>query len=179
MEVFIGKYPDGDEKRDIRIKIHSYDVWSMDHTLAMIILPMLKKLKSTKTGSPIVADSDVPHMPRQGSSSNETMQYDLFESDEQDQLFWDQYHDRWEWVMGEMIWAFEQLLDDDNDDQFWITRPEIDPDDMFEDSADDPGLKVLKWQRRGVLDTEARARHHERIQNGLRLFGTYYQGLWD
>ena len=32
----------------------------MDHTLAMIIVPMLKQLKETKHGAPFVDDEDVP-----------------------------------------------------------------------------------------------------------------------
>ena len=177
MEVYIGQYPDDDQKREVRVRIHDYDVWSMDHTLALIILPMLKKLRKNKTGSPMVDDDDVPHLPRQGYTSNERQQLDLFDCDEQDQLFWDQYHDRWDWVMGEMIWAFEQILDDDNEAQFWVESPEI--DDIGNWDTDDQGHKILKWKKEGVLDREALARHQERIANGLRLFGKYYRGLWD
>ena len=180
MEVYIGPYPDDhDEDREVRIKIHDYDVWSMDHTVAMIVLPMLKKLRQNQHGSPHVKDQDVPHLPKYQRASNEDLQIDMFQSDEQDELFWQQIHDRWKWCLDEMIWAFEQLLDEDNEEQFWIVKPEIDFDDAFEDAGDGSGHKVLKWQRRGELDYEALHRHQERIQNGLRLFGTYFTGLWD
>jgi len=47
-------------KRRVKVHIDSYDVWSADHTLAMIIHPVLVKLKETKHGSPVVDDEDVP-----------------------------------------------------------------------------------------------------------------------
>jgi hypothetical protein len=47
-------------KRKIDIRIDTHDTWSMDHTLGLIILPMLKQLKETKHGSPFVDDVDVP-----------------------------------------------------------------------------------------------------------------------
>ena len=116
MKIEMGPYPDDDsvfEGRQISVHIDPYDTWSMDETLAHIILPMLKQLKETKHGSPIVDNEDVPHMPKQGTSRNESAQYDMFESEEQDQMFWEQYHVRWNWVMDEMIWAFEMILSEE------------------------------------------------------------------
>ena len=46
--------------RNIKIKIDYWDTWSMDHTLALIALPMLKQLKEKKHGSQIVDLEDVP-----------------------------------------------------------------------------------------------------------------------
>ena len=47
-------------KQKINVRIDKHDTWSMDHTLAHIILPMLKQLKETKHGAPNVDDEDVP-----------------------------------------------------------------------------------------------------------------------
>ena len=47
-------------KRKIEVRIDKYDTWNMDNTLAHIILPMLKQLKETKHGSPLVDDEDLP-----------------------------------------------------------------------------------------------------------------------
>ena len=46
--------PNYDERQTVgtQIVIHNYDTWNMDHTLALIILPMLKQLKETKHGYP-------------------------------------------------------------------------------------------------------------------------------
>jgi|SRR5210317_1119876 hypothetical protein len=114
MKVELGPFPDDcDEQRLVDIHIDRWDTWNMDDTLALIILPMLKQLKETKHGSPWVDDEDVPHMPRQGRSSNESAQYDMFASDEHDKMVWENTHKRWEWVMDEMIWAFEMLNSDE------------------------------------------------------------------
>ena len=47
-------------KQKTSIRIDNYDTWSMDHTLAPIILPMLVQLKATKHGAPMVDMEDVP-----------------------------------------------------------------------------------------------------------------------
>jgi len=50
------------DRRVQKIKIHidRWDTWSMDHTLAYIVLPMLKQLKERKHGAPYVDLKDVP-----------------------------------------------------------------------------------------------------------------------
>lgn len=116
MKVEIGPYPSEDsifDEQQISVHIDHWDTWSMDDTLAHIILPMLKQLKATKHGSPIVDDEDVPHLPKQQWSSNESAQYDLFASKETDEMIWEQYHVRWNWIMDEMIWTFETITSDD------------------------------------------------------------------
>jgi hypothetical protein len=73
MRVKIGNYPNHrfyhnwlynwfgySPKQKTSIKIHKWDTWSMDHTLAPIILPMLVQLKETKHGAPMVDMKDVP-----------------------------------------------------------------------------------------------------------------------
>ena len=148
MKVEISNYSD-DGERTINVHIDDFDTWSMDHTLAPIILPMLKQLKETKQGSPRVDDADVPHLPKQGNSSNEGYQYYLFDSDEQDELFWSQCEQRWDWVLDEMIYAFDCKA---NKDEVFMRC------NMFNDS-----FRI----------------EQERISNGFRLFGKYYESLWD
>ena len=41
---------DHKKKREVYIKLHRYDTWNMDHTLALIIYPMLKQLKEQSKG---------------------------------------------------------------------------------------------------------------------------------
>ena len=94
------------KKRKIKIKIDYYDVWSMDHTLSLIILPMLKLLKEKKHGSPCVDDSDVPEELR--SYNAPPIDKNMGEVDE---LF----HKRWEWVLDQMIWSFEHKVKDENE----------------------------------------------------------------
>jgi len=133
-------------KRKVEVRIDPYDTWSMDHTLGLIIVPMLKQLKATKHGSPSVSDADVPEELRSPMGYLATEDYDVD----------DNYHKRWDWVMDEMIWAFEQIIDETSDDHFF-------------DRSVEPY----------VYDKDGHRAHMQRIDNGIMLFGKYYQGLWD
>lgn len=141
----------------MKIRIDRYDTWSMDHTLSHIIVPMLKQLRDTKHGSPMVDMIDVPE--------------ELRINDVESKEFWDngytdpKHHDRWEWVLNEMIFAFEQKSRDGGwEDDYY--KYENDPNATF-------GLKLV-WS-----DDEGRKAHQERMTNGFRLFGKYYEALWD
>lgn len=153
------------------VKIDPWDTWSMDHTLAHIIVPMLKQLRDTKNGSPFIDDEDVPtHLQserykkakKRNKKGIELNTHALNMGDDDTTV-----HERWDWVLNEEIWAFEQLLDDNNDSKFWDhtetnnTAP-WDPD-YIPPKCDSEGLKA----------------HQERISNGLRLFGKYFQAHWD
>ena len=99
MLVNIGDYDeDGIKERQIEVTIHDQDVWSMDSTLAHVILPMLIKLKEKKQGSPLVDFLDCP---------------DNLTPDEIPEYGSDEFiHARWDWVLDEMIWAFDFLSGD-------------------------------------------------------------------
>jgi hypothetical protein len=155
------------------VKIDYWDTWSMDNTLSPIILPMLKQLRDTKHGSPFVDLEDVPEHLRTTGTQEYENQF-VFDFYKEDKTYDDDYpniHARWEWVLDEMIWAFEQKADDDAEGQFF-DHSEC-GDDKFpwdNDSAYQSKLKVdwvgLKaWQKRK--------------ENGFRLFGSYYEALWD
>lgn len=149
--------------RKIKIKIDKYDTWSMDHTLALIILPMLKQLKQTKNGAPFVDDSDVP----EGIRSTNAI-------DDKDDL--DKYHFiRWDYVLNEIVWAFEQIVNDDGDDIFFTGTVDIE----FPESSEEYPPVIFKKSPDYHFDKDAYTKHHERINNGLWLFGKYYRGLWD
>jgi hypothetical protein len=59
--------------------------------------------------------------------------------------------EKWNTIVDEMIWSFEQVLDDESDEKFWT------------DGIDWDGLRA----------------HNKRIDKGLALFGKYYRNLWD
>ena len=138
----------------IKVRVDKHDTWGMDHTLSHIILPMLKQLNDTKHGAPFVGDEDVPEELRSTSALPKKDQYDLD----------DNHFKRWDWVMDEMIWAFEQKQDDDWESSYY--EYEEDPSSMF-------GLKLV-WS-----DDEGRKAHQARMTNGFKLFGKYYENLWD
>jgi len=134
MKVNIEEYTDDGEDQKVEVQIDPWDTWSMDYTLAYIILPMLKQLKATTHGAPYVDLDDCPK--------------DL-QPKEQDEHGTDDTHfARWDWVLDEMIYAFDCKA---NKDEVYM---------RFEDREE-----IQKEQ--------------ERISNGFRLFGKYYESLWD
>lgn len=151
------------------VKIDYWDVWSMDHTLSPIVLPMLKQLKSVKHGSPNVDDEDVPLELRSYACMPKENDWDTD----------DNWHKRWEYVLDEMIWAFEQLNDDDHEEQFWKERGEVDWDAMRKPFTEGETSREMKWIKPSVVDWEGMKAHNARIDNGCRLFGKYYRALWD
>jgi hypothetical protein len=155
--------------RKEKVRIDGYDVWSADHTLALIIHPTLIKLKEKKHGSPFVDDEDVPEELRSTAAPPKKNEYDTD----------DNYHDRWGWVLDEMIWAFSQILDDKADDKFHTGVYDI----QFKEVTLENGKKVNQMVRgpddTHKFDREGYDKWNARIANGLRLFGKYYRGLWD
>ncbi len=140
------------------VKIDRWDTWSMDYTLSHIIVPMLKQLKETKHGSPFVDDEDVPEELKSTSAPPKENDWDTDEN----------HFKRWDWALNEMIWAFEQNLDDKSEEKFfdhaeWDEKEKDFNKNLHKIKIDQVGLKA----------------HQDRKANGFRLFGKYYQGLWD
>jgi len=126
------------EKRRVNVRIDPWDTWSMDNTLAHIILPMLEQLVDTKNGAPYVDDEDVPEELRSTSAPPKEDEYDVDAN----------HFSRWDWVLDEMIYAFRAKVEDEE------------PYFKFE-------------------DPERAMKESERRRNGFRLFGKYYESLWD
>lgn len=85
------------------IKIDDSDVFSMDYTLAKIILPMLYKLRDKKCGSPLIDDDDVPD---ELKSVNAPPKENDWDTD-------DNWFKRWDYVLDQEILAFEHMVSDD------------------------------------------------------------------
>ena len=117
----------------MKVEIEPHDTWNMDVTLAHIIHPMLIQLKQTRHGAPAVEKGDVPL----GMEMSEEAMAKYEELGEVDGKFFV----RWDWVLDEMIWAFEQKI--------------LDADETVEEE------------------------YYSRMSNGFRLFGKYYEALWD
>jgi len=132
-------------KQKVSVKIDRWDTWSMDCTLAHIVLPMLKQFKEINQawgGSPQVDLKDVPESLHQSDNELED----------------DGVHEQWNYIIDEMIWAFEQKCSDDWESEFY----------KYENDT----LKLV-WN-----DEKGRIAHQDRMTNGFRLFGKYYEGLW-
>jgi hypothetical protein len=157
MKVNFGPYPEVGEQQ-VEVHIDEWDTWNMDDTLAHIILPMLKQLKETKHGAPAVSLKDVPESLWPVGEKGISKLYTHSETDEN-------YFKRWDYVLDEMIWAFEQKTSDEWKDQFY--GPFI----------DDPEKTLggeFEW-----IDTKGLKEHQNRMTNGFKLFGKYYENLWD
>jgi hypothetical protein len=152
------------------VKIDRYDTWSMDHTLADIILPMLNQLQKDKHGAPFVDDGDVPEELKSTSAPPKENEWDIDEN----------HFKRWDYIVGEMIFAFECKSDDT-----W--------EEKFRSGEFDKKTVACKWDENGkatmyqwvdgpkhtyTLDIDGMQEVQKRITNGFRLFGKYYEGLW-
>ena len=142
----------------VSVKIDRWDTWSMDHTLAPIILPMLVQLKATKHGAPNVDPKDVPKELRPTTKWKKAYEGDGTTDPK--------FFERWDWVLDEMIWAFEQKCRDHWEEDYY--GPYIESEDKRE------LFGRFEW-----IDDEGRQKHQERMSNGFRLFGKYYENLWD
>jgi hypothetical protein len=147
------------------VKIDHWDTWSMDHTLSSIVVPMLKQLKEVKHGAPLVDDEDVPEELK-STSAPPKEEYDVD----------DNHFKRWDYVMDEMIFAHQSKLDDDWQDQFYTGVA-----DYVHEKDESGKLYQMKEgpNHTQKVDWDGMRAYEARIRNGFRLFGKYYQGLWD
>lgn len=184
-------------QQSIKVHIDRWDTWSMDHTLAHIVLPMLKQLKATKHGSPYVDAEDLPkelRLTKREKLVNENGHWDkkLKATEEEIDAASKKFHAQWDWVMDQMIWSFEQELDEDGGhkhyyDAYEPNEPTEPPMSIgvIDKDGNVTGEKTFSWdteesrRQRGKLNMEKRKAYEERKQLGFTLFGKYYQALWD
>tara|TARA_R110000823_G_scaffold211138_6_gene341506 strand:+ start:2552 stop:3274 length:723 start_codon:yes stop_codon:yes gene_type:complete len=156
------------QQRTIKVHIDRWDTWSMDHTLAFIVLPMLKQLNATKHGAPQVDDTDVPkelHMTKKEKAA--------FDKDGSTD---NKFFKRWDWVMGEMIFAFESKVGDGG----WEEQFESGESDIQWKRLENGNSEMIRGPNdTKVYDWEGRKAYQARISNGFRLFGKYFESLWD
>ena len=177
MKINIPPYPKKGNRRKIKIQIDRHDTYSMFHTLAMIIYPMLLQLKEEKQGVPgIFADVG-------GADYEKQESFDFYKESYNDSF--DKSCEKWDEILDKMIWSFGQLIDDDYDRiyhhgeakyEFVDTEPMLNPvtgkmEIMHQMVDTNPGEH---W-----YDHEGHMLHADRIQEGLDLFGKYYTNLWD
>jgi hypothetical protein len=163
---------DGLKSRRVEVHIDRWDTWSMETTLGYIIRPMLHQLKESKHGSPFVDDEDVPEHLRSTTAP------ELSQEEKDTGHIDDNHHKRWEWVLDEMIFSFDSLdggPNQDWEDQF--TTGEY--DFLWKKNDDNTSTMVRGPMHTAEVDWDARKAYVDRISNGFRLFGKYYQSLWD
>jgi len=152
------------------VKIDNYDTWSMDSTLAKIILPMLKDIRKSKCGAPATNDKDVPKELRSTSAPSKENPWDT------DALWFD----RWNWILDEMIFAFEHIVNEDWEDEYFTGISDTHTEACEWDANGKPTLhKVVEGPKHTRhFDRKGWLKVNKRIENGLTLFGKYYRSLW-
>lgn len=134
-------------EQKVNVRIDPWDTWNMDNTLAHIILPMLIQFKSTEQGTPPVDEEDLPEHLRE---------------DEQ-----------WDWIIDEMIFAFESKNTD------WEKQFQSGNSDLRWEKAGNGYSKLIEGPNHTMeYDWEGHKAYQARISNGFRLFGKYYEALW-
>jgi len=105
MRVFLGPYPEEGE-REIEVEVHNYDSWSADHTLSLIIVPVLQELRRSLHGAPCLFPNEVPedlqsYVEDEDWDTSSEYEMNIFRT--------------WENILDEMIWAFSEIqIDDDS-----------------------------------------------------------------
>jgi hypothetical protein len=153
------------QQRTVKVHIDSWDTWSMDHTLSYIIVPMLRELQKSKNGAPLVDQKDVPaelHGKKLTKRQRDSGEID------------DKHFERWDWVLNEMIFAFESKIDDSWEEKFETGESDL----QFLQLENGVSQMVEGPNHTKTYDWEGRKAYEARIQNGFRLFGRYYQNLW-
>lgn len=145
-------------KRKVKIKIDPYDSWSADHTLAMVITPVLKQLRETVHGWP---QSDIfPTMESWEAALDEM----IWAFDQCANHDWEgQFHS------SEVIHIIEKKEEDNVDSPFILKSPTKKDLNAF---FDNPHIDYK-------FDNEGYTAHVNRMRNGFRLFGENYFALWD
>jgi hypothetical protein len=142
-------------KRMVYVKIDYWDTWNMDDTLRHIIGPMLVQLQATKMGSGFVDDEDVPAHLRSTACAKPANEWDTD----------DNFHQRYEWMLSELVWVFT-ADHEAAEGEFFTIKPR------------EPGTKPNLFNDYTINEAGLRE-YQARVQNAYRLFGKYYQTLWD
>jgi len=165
-------------ERKVKIRVDYWDVWGADETLAHVILPVLEKLKEIKQGAPFVDSKDVP---------KELRPKKLTKKQKENGDVDDKHFERWEYVLDAMIWSFREITEHKpGEEEFFTGESDVvwtKVDVHGNEVGDDFDGMIYYRMDKGPNDTrrfdkEGYDKYSERIDEGLRLFGKYYRGLW-
>jgi hypothetical protein len=153
--------------RKINVRIDKYDTWGAGETLSLIIAPMLRQLRDTKQGCPLVDNRDVP-VELRANKKEETFE---------------QTEAKWNYVLNEMIYSFEALEKNALGIEDWEAKFYSGEVDFISVETEING-KMYHTLERGpnhtfAVDSKNLSKERKRIDNGFRLFGKYYWNLWD
>lgn len=155
MKVFIGPFIDYEEDvetkdREIKVKIHDYDYWNADNTLAYIIVPVLQKLSDNIHSYPHAFEVSDDEDGSKGSKA-------------------------WKKTLKKMIWAFTQCTIE-WEDQYHTGV--IDFVFVKENKGNLSRLEHGP-NHTSKIDYKGMEKHEKKMQEGFDLFAKYYLNLWD
>jgi len=140
------------------------------------VLPMLRQLQATKHGAPFVDDEDVPDDLKSTAAPPKENEWDTDEN----------HHKRWDWVLDEMIFAFECKVQDNWTEQYYSGEADyqfkkLDKTHFNPITQKHEGLSEMVEgpNHTQTVDWDGMKAQQARITNGFRLFGLYYEALWD
>ncbi len=158
-------------ERKVKIHIDNYDAWGADHTFAMIAVPLLERVKASKKGVPGSMLSD---------------EYNTLTASKE---YWDEKaggplhvradilfaeaEQKWDEILDHMIWSFREYMNEEWDEQFWTGEM---GNITFKDNGD--GTSTMETTGNRTCDWDARAKHWNKIQEGINLFAKHYSSLW-
>ena len=178
MKVRLGRFNRGPGPRRINIEIENFDTWSLDNTMALIILPALIQLKHTKHGVPSAFVNDM------AESYHDQYVFDFIKEDANE--VFEKGCAKWDEVLDKMIWSFQQLVMDDYDSKYHHGETDFSFEKIEEEHVDPVTGKREKYSRLvdnnpggHWYDMVGHILHEERIQEGLELFGQHFRSLWD
>ena len=149
------------------VRIEPWDTWSADYTLGLIILPTLKQLKETQHGAPFTSDEDVPEHLRSTSAEPKENDYDTDSN----------HFARWEYILDEMIFAFECKVGKHKN---WENQFRTGEHDLQWKQLENGMSEMVRGPNYTYqCDYEGMKEFQKRINNGFKLFGKYYESLWD
>lgn len=162
MRVFIG--PPGEAeitggRQVVEVEAHAHD--DLTTAIAHIGLAYLERQGGRMAdGTPYVSDEDLPEELKAGGDGVNPPPDD------------GRNEERWQYIMAEIRWAFEQALsEDDGFDQFVI-----EPGD-YAIVPKGPTSFDVHTRKKGVVDMDGWREHSRRRREGLRLFTAYMQYL--
>lgn len=134
--------------------IKDEDVYCMTTVLSHIIYPMLKQFNNCNCAFPDFKEEDLELLPedvRQMKSE-----------------------EKWQWILDEMTWAFEQQYMD-WEDQYYSGTCDI----YFEEIEGEEFLEMKYGPNHTFsVDEKGLQSHYDRMQRGFKLFGQHFLNLW-
>lgn len=165
MKVNLGRYNTGKQRREREVRIHEWDTWCADNTMARIIHPLLVRLKKERHGVPGILCTFVEDEP-----------------DEEGKIRFEEGEKKWDEILDKIIFAMRAIATGDDGEGNWYERYSGKTRKEKERRMDERMFKNLPWtpeeEEAYKKCNERREEHEKKVQEGCELLGKYFQHLW-